>query len=468
MGDPQLKTGKQDLPAGPFPLPLSALEKYLLWDEQPPFSMSYFVEVNFETRLDLPALREATQQALMLHPLLRARIQAVWTKPQWVLHDDAFPQIRLQHLDPVLKGGWPQGFDLANECGSRFWYVEHDEGSRLLIQIHHACSDGVGMRRFLTDLLNDYARLCGSPAAPAQTKLAGRKELDASLLRERGKFSKFVGPPKRPLNAWQRLKNAHYFHFQPPERLHPAATFTPTDGSDTRDLNEPYEHWFLSEVETRHVMAKSREQGFALNEIALALMFQACCQWNQQHGAAHPNSRIRLVMPYDLRSRIDFRMPAANRLSFSFLGRTHRQCRDLGPLLESIRDEIRCINESHLPMDFLAGLEAVANSPGLMRWILRRSNRMATATLTYGGDLFRGLGGFFPVENQARRVGNARLKTILAAPPVRRNTNLALGLSLNLDRLCVTANWNRQIFSRQTCRDFLSLYQSLWEQWLKT
>ncbi len=36
-----------------------------------------------------------------------------------------------------------------------------------------------------------------------------------------------------------------------------------------------------------------------------------------------PKRRIRLLMPFDIRTKEDLRLTAANRLSFAFLGRTH-------------------------------------------------------------------------------------------------------------------------------------------------
>jgi hypothetical protein len=68
-------------------------------------------------------------------------------------------------------------------------------------------------------------------------------------------------------------------------------------------------------------------------------------------------------MPYDLRSRADLQMPAANRLSFSFLGRDARQCEDFSQLLASVQAEVQAIKDSRLPLDFLGALTLAERSP---------------------------------------------------------------------------------------------------------
>ncbi len=53
---------------------------------------------------------------------------------------------------------------------------------------------------------------------------------------------------------------------------------------------------------------------------------------------------------------------------------------------------------------------------------------MATAVFTYGGDIHRGLSRTFKEEDGRLRVGDALWEDVLAAPPARANTNVAVGL----------------------------------------
>ena len=159
------------------------------------------------------------------------------------------------------------------------------------------------------------------------------------------------------------------------------------------------------------------------------------------------------------------RMPATNRLSFSFLGRQAGECRDLSRLITSLQSEIKTIKESRLPMDFLEALKLGDSHPKLMKWGISKSRNMSTAVLTYAGDVCRGLSKFLPEQDGMRMVGDARLTNVLAAPPVRANTNIALGLCINWGQLCVSAAWNRDVLSAEECREFLVMYESKWRAW---
>ena len=102
-------------------------------------------------------------------------------------------------------------------------------------------------------------------------------------------------------------------------------------------------------------------------------------------------------------------MPAANRLSFMFFGRSYQQCDNFGQLLESVQKEFAYIKETQLYLDFFNMIRATSRWPRLMQWGLRRSDSMATAVLTYVGDVTRGTYRAFPVVDNTRPVGDAIL-----------------------------------------------------------
>ena len=100
-----------------------------------------------------------------------------------------------------------------------------------------------------------------------------------------------------------------------------------------------------------------------------------------------------------------------------------------------------------------------------MRWGLGRTNSMATAVLTYVGDVTRGTYRAFPAVNSTRPIGDAVLTAILAAPPVRRNTNVAIGLGVNWGQITISASWNRAVMTGRDCEKFLELYKTGWQRW---
>ncbi len=446
-----------------FPLRLSPFERFFLWDERPPHPATSFTELHFATPLNLELLAKSIHVAIHRNPLLACRVAEHDGQLMWD-YDPGFCPVILQepaHV-PLSERGWPTPIDLQSETSLRFWYRERNGQSRLLIQLHHACADGIGLRRFLIDALTGYANETRSAAGDQPT--VAWQPLELAGLRDRFDFSRtFSRPASRPLSTWQRIKNAHYFHFQLPQPiLGHAHEHTK---ADTTDVSEPLRHQLLDRQLSSHIKERAKSEKVGINELALSLLFQTCCRWNQELGDTNPQSRLRLLMPYDLRSRPDLRLPATNRFSFSFLGRTHAECQHLPDLLRSVRDEIEWMRDSHLPLDFLESLKMADRAPNLVRWIMNRSRRMATAVLTYTGDISRGMHKLFPDDQGARVIGDARLTNVLGAPPVRQHTNLSLGLCINWGQLCISAAWNREALTAQDCERFLAKYAAAWQAW---
>ncbi len=87
---------------------------------------------------------------------------------------------------------------------------------------------------------------------------------------------------------------------------------------------------------------------------------------------------------------------------------------------------------------------------------------MATAVFTYGGDIHRGLSRTFKEEDGRLRVGDALWEDVLAAPPARTNTNIAIGLCLSRGRICISASWNREALTPEEARLFFDSYVEAW------
>ncbi len=488
-----------DDPTMTFPLRLSPFEKFVLWDERQRQPMTSFIELHFASPLDARKLLAALTVAVHRNPLLASRVVERDGDLWWDYDPLHQPELLTSSTNPPLRQGWPIPIDLRHECGGRYWYKACETGWRLMIQLHHACCDGVGMRRVMIDTLSGYAQpmesilttspgsetpspeldqantsdLAGEstmeeiPSGTAEDKPLRWEKLSIEALLERFDFSgAYSGPAKRSLTTWQRIKNTHYFHFRLPVALR--GTGHEQDSIESVDPQEPLRHAQLSREESQHILERARQSQVAINDLALTLLFQTCARWNRALGDTSPRSHIRLLMPYDLRSRIDLRMPATNRLSFSFLGRNASQCDDFAELLASVQAEVLAIKESRLPLDFLDALRFAATRPRGMKWVINHSRRMATVVLTYMGDISRGMQRNFPERDGVRIVGETQITNVYAAPPIRENTNISLGLSINWGQLCFSAAWNRAALTPGECEGFLAQYVATWNQWLQS
>lgn len=495
VSPPRSSASQHDSISGLFPLPLTPLETFLVWDESKDCPLTSFIELHFETRLDRKALQISLDEVAEHHPLLACRIESKDHRLRWHYERDLSPLLLDAQEYPVTTGPasnpCPRPFNLFRESGVRFWLSEEGTGSRIIIQLHHACCDGVGMRQVLLSTLSAYAKRTtrgndpevaqADSATPTRKRRLTGTSTDVARLADRFDFTELESkPPKVRLSVREQIRNAYYFHFQRPTELLPdtgdqgnhqvGVPASDCDGDrplvDEFKAGEPLVHYMFDESTSTRILDACRDRSIGVNDLALAALMATCQKWNASLGDDSAGSRLRLLMPVDLRSRKDLELPATNRLSFSFLGRTQGQCGDFAELLESVCEETQKIKDTRVYMDFLHGLSAVFQRPRLMRWVIGKSRRMTTSVLTYAGDISRGMKNHFPEVDGRRQVGDALLSNVLICPPPRQHANVSLGLCVNWGQICVSASWNRNVFDAPMTDRFLKLYAQQWHNWL--
>ena len=417
--------------------------------------------MRFESSLDVTILEACIAKVIERNPLLRANVSGDDSNLRWVLNEEPFRLKRLTD-EPPIKNGMLRPFDLRAETGCRFWYEITPDCSRVLAQLHHSAADGIAFRGVLIDILHSYALATETDSDGSQ---------DHSMLYDRFRYSQLLdrydfehlGKPKRETSTWQRIKNACYFHFQPPTPLLKVKSREARDAQ--AESSEVLCNLMMDRDFSQRVLHACQSKEYGINDLAIAILFHTCYKWNRRQGDKRRKGRLRILMPCDLRGRPDIRMPATNRLSLSFLGRDYSQCESLKDLISSVHAELKDAKETHLYLDLLKGIQAGCRWPRFMRWALGKHDSMATAVITYAGDVSRGMSKMFPEANDLRKVGSALLYSITAAPPVRRNTNVSMAICINWGKICISAMWNRAFFTEQDCREFLELYKIGWQQW---
>ncbi|WDQ17657.1 hypothetical protein [Rhodopirellula sp. P2] len=463
----------QDTAKPLFPLPLTPLETFFVLDEQQSCPIVNFIELQFSTPLQLPILQTALKETALDHPLLSCKLVREGERLFWHFDPDLTPRVLTNDDLPLTTGPAgnpkPQPFDLFQESGCRFWYVPEGAGSRLYVQVHHACSDGVGIRQVILGTFTRYARATGDPDCGKTSRKSSRSAPNPERLRDRYDFTELLSkPPKRQLTTWDRIRNAYYFHFQRPAVLSKPPTAVKEQGgvSNEASLGEPLRHILFSREESATIEKACSDASIRVNDLAIAMLFQTFEQWEQTHGDGKA-IRYRVMMPVDLRSRKDLDLPASNRLSFAFLGRRKDQCGDVDALVQEVAEEVLAIKDSRVHMDFLDGLSAAVQHPRLMRWVIGHSRQMTTSVLTYTGDLSRGMRKFFPEVDGQLQIGDATLRNALGSPPAREGTNVSLGICINWGQICVSASWNREAWDAATTDQFLEAYTNNWRHWLQ-
>jgi len=340
-------------------IPLSPFETYMLLDDQPQHPMSIFAELRFENPLDESRLRHALNYATHQNPLLACKLAPENGGFFWRYDPKFIPPLTIAKKADTNAESHPVSNGQLNRlnlegCGLEAWYYSDtittdlcqsdSDGSqhisRLVLQFHHALVDGIGVRKFLIDFLTSYAE----PAAE-QLRIP-----DLSSLQFREDFSSATAKQnENPVSTWDRIKNAYYFHFKLPRAIvgkHQGLT------KETASREEsPIKTLVFERELSEQILDAVKIKQVQLNDLALSLLFLACADWLKAGVKVRSSDRIRLMFPYDLRTKADLRCPAANKLSYAFLGRRIEQCRDPHELLADVADEICEIKRTALPLD---------------------------------------------------------------------------------------------------------------------
>jgi hypothetical protein len=430
-----------------FPLPLTPFEYYYWCDDRPEYPTTFPVEMTFTGRLECEPFCRAVALIGVRHPFLTARIRRDGRgAPQWVEGDGQPPAV--DWADGQTPIAPPQGeyIDLSHSPGLRVWVRQADPATRVLLQFHHVCCDGLGSMRVVEDLLLAYHEL-----------VEGRdphrllKPLEPQRLRTRGDFGD--GQPGRVglRDLWVGVRGWTKLLMQSPAPL--ALPGAGPDSSPIPLLGFVTHVWDTATVRRLRVIATAR--GGTLNDLMLHDLFQVLRQWNARHNG-HGNPCFRINMPATLRTREDTLAPTANALGFTFLTRRSADCDENGALFESIRRETEAIRQFRLGLFFIGGLAAAMQVPGAIPWALRRRRSFATIVLSNLGRILRR--NSLPRRDGRLVCGQATLQRVAGVPPIRPLTRAAIAVLGYGDETTINLRCDPHLFGTPQAQQFLDEY----------
>lgn len=426
-------------------LRMTAFEAYMRADDRPDHPMTALIEVSYTGQLDRDAFEAALSDVLRQHPLLRATIDDAARRSRWVVHDDARPLIDWDdEAAPLAYPGGTEAIDLAREIGLRIWVRTGDAAGRIVLQLHHACTDGVGVVQFLTDLLKAYdARSKGD--APQLAR-------DSTRLATRDQFFErpFWGRTKALLSAASRTRKW--------TRLRPV----PLGVSSSRRerIRRPMGsilHRELDANETSDLLETARAAGVTVNDLLLRDLFQvlvARCGEN----AVDANDCLCVCMPMNLRVADDAHMPAANKMMMSFLRRTPWECSEPSELLRSVHEETTFIKRTRRGVRLLEVLRIAIALTGKVPPKLLAKNSFATAVLSNLGRL-AGRDAGLPIDDEGRIVaGGLSIDRVVTAPNGRPGTAAVIVALTYAGRLCLSLRYESDALSQERAAVLLEAY----------
>jgi hypothetical protein len=153
--------------------PLSVNEELFLHLDAEDEPQTMHLEARFDSDLNPSKIRTAATLATRAHPMTRAQLarrRILTLPPQWTLSgEQSQVPVEVQRADSepgmqqVRSDFYSRGFDLRTAPLLRILVVHRPGGDSLLLSMHHAVADGVGLARYLDSLLNAYAEQRDTP-----------------------------------------------------------------------------------------------------------------------------------------------------------------------------------------------------------------------------------------------------------------------------------------------------------------
>jgi len=438
------------MPDFPLPLPLTAFEEYMLWDDRPNYPMSIFARLKFSGQLDRRATAEALETVVACHPLLRAKIQGTsagrWA---WVPVEDHLPSI--QWLDGSVHDRLPsmQPIDLFSEPGLRVWATADSQRSSLVLQVHHAACDGKGVVQILNDFLRSYTHVSAGKQSPIELSPCNPRALQG-----RGSFGLTVGKYlwMLPAQITGLLGVRKFLMRRPVPLLEPLSAVS-------NELPAGFPHVKVGKLEAdevRKLSATTAAFQATVNDWLIRDFFVAVDDFRARHQAIAAHEWIRFSIPMNLRRGSDNQIPAANVVSMVFLDRTPRQIADSSGLLRSIHAEMDLIRRRQLGLIFVLSLSILRALPGGLASRVNKGRCEATCVLTNMGRVMAD--SPLPRYNEKIVAGNLVLDGMDFFAPIRVGTAVSVALVFYAGELQVCMQYDSHHITEAQADDLLATY----------
>jgi len=278
-----------------FPLSLTPSEHLFLANDSPSYPATFWVSGDFSGIFERTLFTKAVVQALERHPLLRAHIRGSAQEKTrdiaWIEAKNTRPYIDWSSEDkPLLlpNGEW---INLKKETGLRIFMREKEGRTRLLMQVHHACCDGLRSSIFMDDVFTVYAKLYSKDTDLSLSPI----NHDSLLKRHKYKFNKFKRILMFPKNINRITKMLG-------KRVSKIAIPTNNQPKEFNNDNIPvYCSHIFSQSETLMVLKAAKEKSVTLNDLLIRDLFLTIYEWNQKNEGLN-NRNLRIGVPVNMSS----------------------------------------------------------------------------------------------------------------------------------------------------------------------
>lgn len=396
----------------------------------------------------LDSYTETLRRSISRHPLLSCRLQTLKRQPCWVSGDPA-PIATSRMAGSVFEpecGPLDNAIDLTQSAGLRTSIIVMDDGVKVIMDAHHAVTDGNGMRQVVTDWFHLYhCEITGTPVRlpvidpdrlhqrhrfPQPASIAPISLKDALrnfLVTVRGRTSRWLPKVRKNLNASK------------PTHSHCVEVIFSQDQNE--QLHERLAAWKVK-----------------LNDMVMVCSMSTFAQLAPSGAMSH---RVTVLNPMDLRLPSDRTLPAANRFGFAFVRRMRSECHQPAQLLRGIHDEMTYVRSNYIGVEFIKGLATASGIPGGISFFRRLGLFIPSLQWTCLGDISRGGRRLVPWKDGLPISGNLRLETATGFAPYADSVPLSIATCEANRRITLTVRSSPVFLTMEETRTFAATLVNL-------
>lgn len=438
-----------------YPSKLTTFEQFLYFDDYPGYPNTIGCRLNLSGALDEQALLESARIVGRRNPLLNSTLKLQRGVPFW---NHCHPEPCVSRLpDQFVGHPFFKRIDLKKEAGGQLHWSHAEEKSSVYLLTHHAAADGLGGLQVVFDWLIGYAALesCGpNPANELIAKAeAQMRRLDPSLLNRRASFRfcswRFLKMIPRQLIG---LFGVREFFANRPVALKPHSPVTPE-----QPIPDGYPGIYTKELgDIELVREQAGNQNVTSNELILQSVFIGLAKWRQKHQFGSDRDCLRIMVPINLRSIADRKLPASHRSSMVTLDRLQSDCLQDKKLLDSIRFQMNVIKTNELGLTFLHMLNLYRWFPRGLRRIADPNRVGATVVVTNLGEPFRRTK--LPRNEEGKLIaGSQILDSVELIAPLRPNTQAAFAISRYAHKTFLTLTYDNRVLAESVAKELNDL-----------
>ncbi len=418
----------------------------MFFDDCPDYPMTGVFRLRFSGKLNFDAMDVAIQQTVERHPLVRSTVRDDAKHGYfWSVADSSTIKLERWTANPQNEYPVASFMDLKKEVGTRIWLVERSDANDLVAQIHHACTDALGMCLFIEDVLLSYAKIVGAIGSNIQLR-----PLDNQRMPLRNQFGL----------TWKKIlrlipKQILGLHVLGKFFLRNALPLgSPRQNTETEPVVFPSPMSLDFDTNTTSkILVAAKSKKVIVNDLLTRDLFLAINAWRSKNEPQQKKGWVRFFVPINHRVQADATLSAANIMSAVFLERHPGQLNDPELLLRSLHAQMQKVKRYQLGFLFIAAHALLSRLPRLRKRVICQGKCISSCVFSNIGVVFQH--SPLPQQDGKLVIGDTTLDSIDFVAPLRPLTAAAFCVCTYAGRLSVNLHFDPRAISKLQAKDLL-------------